>query len=232
MSGGIHARLADIRARIAAAASESGRTPDEVTLVAVAKAFPADAVADAVAAGAADIGESRVQELVAKAEAMTDGVRWHFVGHLQKNKARAVVGLVCVVHSLDRMSLAQEIAKRARADGVDQRVLIEVNVAGEDSKHGVAPAEVVAFAAGAASLEGLEVAGLMTIPPEPRRPEDSRRHFATLRELRDEVTAQLPAATSLSMGMSRDFEVAIQEGATLVRIGEAIFGSRTNQSRL
>lgn len=223
MSGSIAPRVEQVRERIAAAASDAGRDPGEVTLVAVAKTFGADAVVEAAEAGVSDIGESRVQELTDKAAVVGDRVRWHFVGHLQTNKVKAVVGVAGLIHSLDRLPLAERISARAQASGLSQRVLVQVNVAGEDSKHGVAPEEAPALAEQAAALPGLEVAGLMTIPPAAT---DPRVHFAALRELRDRLTKVLPGATELSMGMSADFEVAVAEGATLVRVGEAIFGPR------
>ena len=221
----VAANVAAVRARIAGAAARSGRRAEDVLLVAVSKTFPPDAIEQAIAAGLTDLGENRAQELVRKA-ALIDGVRWHFVGHLQTNKVRHVVGVASLVHSVDRASVAREIGKRARALGAVQDVLIEVNVAGEASKHGVRPADLRVLAEELETIEGVRLRGLMTIPPLPESPESSRPHLRRLAELRDQVSEVSPAATELSMGMTRDLEAAVEEGATIVRVGEAIFGRR------
>jgi pyridoxal phosphate enzyme (YggS family) len=219
-------RLDEVRDRIAGAAAEAGRDPTGVTLVAVSKGFGADVIVEAVEAGVSDLGENRAQELEAKVGFVTRPVRWHFVGRLQRNKVRTVVGACALIHSVDRPRLADAIARRARADGLVQDVLVEVNVSGEVVKGGVAAEDAVAFVEGVAALEGVRVRGLMTIPPWPKRPEDSTPHYRRLREVRDRLVRVVPEAAELSMGMSRDFEVAIREGATIVRVGEAIFGTR------
>ena len=220
-------RYEDVGGRISAAAASSGRRYSDITLVAVAKTFPAAAVNEVLEAGATDVGENRVQELTAKAELVSAPVTWHFVGHLQTNKVRDVVGLVALVHSVDRSSVAAEIAKRARAAGIRQRVLVEVNIASEETKHGLTPSHLRPFVEEMAKLEGIEVCGLMAIPPLSESPEGSRPHFDALRVLRDEIAETVPTVRELSMGMSRDLEVAVEEGATIVRVGEAIFGSRS-----
>lgn len=220
-------RLEEVRGRIAAAARRASRSPDEVTLVAVTKSFPADVVVAALDAGATDIGENRAQELKEKAIAVPRDVRWHFIGHLQTNKARNVVGIAHLIHSVDRYGLAEEIGRRARSSAHPQDVLIEVNVSGEPTKHGVEPAQAIALAERVAALDGVRVRGLMTMAPLAEDPERSRPYFADLRELGERVTSSLPDAAGLSMGMTRDFEIAVEEGATLVRVGEAIFGPRT-----
>ncbi|MDP9069055.1 MAG: YggS family pyridoxal phosphate-dependent enzyme [Actinomycetota bacterium] len=222
-------RYEEVRARVAAAAERGGRSGDEVTLVAVSKGFPGDVVAEAVRAGAVHLGENRVQELREKAIAFPTGVRWHFIGHLQTNKARQVVGVASLIHSVDRLALADELARRARIRGVAQDVLIEVNVSGEATKHGIEPAAAPALAEQVAALDPLVVRGFMTMAPLSPEPEESRPYFAELRELRDRVEAVVPSATELSMGMTRDFEVGVEEGATLVRVGEAIFGPRARR---
>ena len=223
----VSTRLAQVRQRMEAAALRVARPPEEVRLVAVSKSFPAHAVMAAVEAGAIDLGENRAQELKEKAIAVTREVRWHFIGHLQTNKARQVVGVASLVHSVDRYALAEEIARRARTAGAVQDVLIEVNVSGEATKHGVEPTRAVALATEVADLEGIRVRGLMTMAPFTEDAERSRLYFADLRELGHALRSSIPDATELSMGMTRDFEVAIEEGATLVRVGEAIFGPRT-----
>ncbi len=194
--------------------------------MAVSKSFSADAVLACVEAGATDLGENRAQELKEKAIAIPSEVRWHFIGHLQTNKARHVVGVATLVHSVDRYALAEEVARRARSQGMMQEVLIEVNVSGEPTKHGIEPARAVALAEEVSELDGVRVRGLMTMAPFTDDPERSRPYFADLRQLGERLREALPDATELSMGMTRDFEVAVEEGATLVRIGEAIFGPR------
>lgn len=212
--------------RIEAAALRAGRSSDEITLVAVAKTFPADVVLAAIAAGITDIGENRAQELKEKVAVLGDRARWHFVGHLQTNKVRNVIGRTHLVHSVDRFGVAEAISRRALSLGTEQAILIEVNVGGETSKHGVAPPRAVALAEEVDRLEGVAVKGLMTIPPATTDPDGSRVYFKDLSALRDELATRIPAATELSMGMTRDFEVAVEEGATIVRVGEAIFGPR------
>ena len=222
----IAASVAAIHERIADACRAAGRDPTGVTLVAVAKTFPADAIQAALAAGVVDIGENRAQELKQKAAVLSDHrIRWHFVGPLQTNKVRSVVGTATLIHSVDRPGLAAAIGRRAATLGLIQDVLVEVNVAGEPTKAGVEPARARPFATECAALEGLRVRGLMAIPPR-GTPEEVRHHFRALAGLRDEVVQDVPDATELSMGMTEDFELAIGEGATFVRIGRAIFGPR------
>ena len=223
-------RLAEVNERIAAAATRAGRHPAQVHLIAVSKGFPVDAVVEAYRAGATHLGENRAQELKEKALAVTVPVHWHFIGHLQTNKARHVVGTARLIHSVDRFGLAEELARRARAQHVGQEVLVEVNVSGEASKHGVEPAKALSLAEEIDALDGLKVRGLMTMAPLADNAEASRPVFRELRELGERLGQVLPDADQLSMGMSRDFEVAIEEGATLVRVGEAIFGPRRPRS--
>lgn len=220
-------RWAEVVTRVERAAERSGRDPADVVVIAVAKTFPADAVAEAIAAGATDIGENRAQELRDKMAVLGDRARWHFVGPLQTNKVRTLAGRVALVHSVDRFGLGEAIARRAAGIGTTQDVLIEVNLGGESSKAGVEPPRAVALAAEVDSLDGIAVRGLMAIPPSAPDPEQTRTYFKELAALRDEVVEGVPTATGLSMGMTRDFEVAIEEGATWVRVGEAIFGPRT-----
>ncbi len=213
--------LQQVRERIAAACDRAGRTPDDVTVIAISKGFPAAFVEDAVRAGVADIGENRVQEAQSKFEELSGrGVnpRWHLVGHLQTNKVRTVLALFDIIHSVDSLRLAQVIDRQATTT---VPVLIEVNVAGEATKYGFAPGEVAAAREKIASLPRLEVEGLMTVAPMVSDPQDVRSVFRRLRELRDALGLR-----HLSMGMTDDFEVAVEEGATMVRIGRAIFGPR------
>ena len=219
--------LAAVSASIGAACERSGRSPSDVTLVAVAKTFPADRVIEAIDAGCRHIGENRAQELKEKSAVVGERATWHFIGPLQTNKVRQVVGVAALIHSVDRFGLGEAIARRARSIGIVQDVLVEVNIAGEPSKAGVEPPQARALAAELDALDGLRVTGLMTIPPRSDDPAATRGYFSQLTELRDEVLSVVDTATQLSMGMSGDFEIAIEEGATLVRVGRAIFGPRS-----
>ena len=227
--------LTEVRRRIAAAAARAGRDPAAVGLVAVTKDVPLDAVAAAVASGVTDIGENRYQEARSKIAALAGRpVRWHFIGHLQRNKVKYVVECFNIIHSLDSLELAVEIDRRAQATSGAGRVpvLVEVNVGGEATKFGVAPEGAVELVLRAAALPGLDVQGLMTIAPQAGDPEAARLHFRRLRLLAAAVPgAGGPVLRHLSMGMSDDFEVAVEEGATLVRVGRAIFGAREGLGR-
>ena len=214
-------QLARVRERMAAACRRAGRSPDEVTLVGVSKGVPAQRVAEAHAAGLQDMGENRVQEAADKIEALAaQGVRprWHLVGHLQTNKTKTIAGLFVILHSVDSVRLAQALSRRAREP---LPILLEVNVAQEASKFGFTPQEVASALRSIVDLPNLDVRGLMTIAPQTDQPESVRPVFQRLRELRDELGLR-----ELSMGMTNDFEVAIEEGATMVRVGRAIFGER------
>ena len=213
--------LARVRERVAAACRRAGRSPDEVTLVGVSKGFPAEAAAEAFAAGLRDLGENRVQEAAPKIEALAaQGVRprWHLVGHLQTNKVKTAVELFAIIQSVDSVRLAQALSRRAR-EAVP--ILLEVNVAQEASKFGFAPQEVATALPTITALPNLEVRGLMVVAPLADNPEAVRPVLRCLRELRDALGLR-----ELSMGMTDDFEVAIEEGSTIVRIGRAIFGPR------
>lgn len=224
---GVAESVSQVKAGIDAACRRIGRDPAGVTLVAVAKTFPADAIQAAVEAGVADIGENRAQELKQKAQVLSSSpIRWHFVGPLQSNKVRHVVGTATLIHSVDRLGLAEAIARRASALGMVQDVLIEVNLAGEASKAGVDPRAVVSFAEEVASLGGIAVRGLMAIPPQEPDETAARGHFRALASLRDQALERVAGAGELSMGMSHDYLIAIEEGATIVRVGTAIFGPR------
>lgn len=227
----IAGRVADVRERIARAATRARRRPEEVTLVAVSKTFPAESVRAAFAAGCRDFGENRVQEAEAKLAATEDlraaGLRWHLVGHLQSNKARKAVALFDRIHSLHDVELGLRLDRIGAETGRPLRVLIEVDLAGEATKHGLPEAELTGALETLRGRPGLSVEGLMALPPYAGDPEQSRPYFRRLRELRDRaLAAGLLAGSDLSMGMSHDLEVAIEEGATLVRVGAAIFGER------
>ncbi|MBM3267382.1 MAG: YggS family pyridoxal phosphate-dependent enzyme [Candidatus Sericytochromatia bacterium] len=216
--------IRSVRARIAEAARRAGRDPAGVGLVAVTKGVTADRVRVAAAAGISCIGENRVQEALGKAAALADlDLEWHMVGHLQRNKVAAALGLFDVIQSVDSTALLEEISGRARALGRRQRVLLQVNVARDPRKHGFEPDRLAAAVEIAGDLPGVQVEGLMTIPAQDADPDKTRATFRALRELRDRVA---PGLAELSMGMTGDFEVAVEEGATLVRVGTGIFGSR------
>jgi PLP dependent protein len=224
-------RLAEVQARIAAAAERSGRRPADVQLIGVTKTHPPAMARAAVAAGLVDLAENRVQELVDKMPEVP-GARWHLVGRLQRNKVKDVVGRHVLVHSLDRRSLADALARRARAANLVQRVLVQVNVGDDPAKGGCQVDETLALVAYARDLPHLTVEGLMTIPPMPPPEADpseaARPHFAVLRALRDDARERFPEVIHLSMGMSADLEAAVAEGATMVRIGTALFGPRAH----
>lgn len=217
--------------RITAAAKRAGRDPSTVRLVVVTKTVDHDRIREAVAAGAGILGENRVQEAKGKIEALGKIARWHLIGHLQTNKAKYAVKLFDLIHSVDTIELAKELDRQAAKIGKAQDILIEVNIAGEASKAGMAVKGAPALVAEAAKLRNIAVKGLMTMPPYSENPEDSRPYFSVLRELAETIAKEhISNATmqELSMGMSGDFEVAIEEGATLVRVGTAIFGERNS----
>ena len=215
----IAANVAAVRGRIAAAAARAGRDAGSVQLIAVAKTKPAELVREAVAAGVGDIGENYVQEALAKRAAVAGAARWHLIGHLQRNKAARALELFDLIHTIDGAALGETVARHAAERGTPARVLIEVNLGGEASKHGVAPGALPELLARLRDPH-LSVEGLMAVPP-PEPPAAARSYFRQLRALRDDTGLR-----ELSMGMSDDFEIAIEEGATMVRVGRAIFGAR------
>ena len=223
-------RLSEVRARIDAAARGAGRDPSSVRLVAVSKTFPIDAVREAHAAGQRDFGENRVQEALEKIQTSKDlDVRWHLLGHLQANKARKAGAAFAMIQSVDSVELLRKLDTAATESGRTPELLIQVDLAREATKFGARPDQVPSILDAAAMCRAARVVGLMTIPPIPDMPEDARPWFRQLRDLRDGwIAAGTPQVLlrDLSMGMSADFEVAIQEGATIVRVGTAIFGSR------
>jgi PLP dependent protein len=225
--------IAEVRGRIAAAARRAGRNPDEITLMGVTKTFPAEHVREAYAAGLRVFGENRVQEFAGKADALRDlrDVEWHLIGHLQANKAAKAAELFDAVDSVDSARIAEKLNGFAESAGKTLSILIEINVGGEKAKSGVAPGsdELEQILRGGPRWGNLRIGGLMTVPPYTEDLEGSRVYFRQLRQIRDSMTARKLAqigTSVLSMGMSHDFEVAIEEGATCVRVGTAIFGER------
>ena len=230
MTSATSQRLDEVRARIAAAARLAGRDPASVRLIAVSKTVPLPLIREAWAAGQRDFGENRVQEGLQKISETADlEIRWHLLGHLQTNKARKAGPAFAMIHGIDTVELIEKLDTIADESGRAPELLIQVDLAGEATKHGASPDEVPRLLDAAALCRAARVVGLMTLPPIPESPEDARPYFRRLRELRDGwLDSGVPAAMlrELSMGMSGDFEVAVQEGATMVRVGTAIFGSR------
>jgi len=229
-SSEVAGNLAEVRERIGAACERAGRDPASVKLVAVTKTVPVERIRQGIEAGIDILGENYIQEAKRKKEALAGlTVSWHCIGHLQTNKARAAVECCDWIETLDREALAIELNRRAESAGRRVPVLIEINIGGEETKSGVSPAELSSFFKLASSFEWLDVRGLMALPPFFDQPERARPYFRRMRALLDMLREKFPRPeklSELSMGMSGDFEVAIEEGATLVRIGTAIFGSR------
>jgi PLP dependent protein len=230
--GSIAENLERVREQIARAAAKAGRTLDDVDLVAISKTHDAEKVREAIEAGQHLFGESKVQEARAKIPELPSNLRWHFVGHLQKNKIRHALPLFELIHSVDSLALAQDMNRIAEEDGLHPRALLEVNVAGEGSKFGFQPEKLRAEMESLLALSRLSILGLMCIPPIAEEAEASRKYFVALRELRDRVQTEFHVdLAQLSMGMTQDYAVAVEEGATLVRVGTAIFGERSKPKR-
>src|SRR5438876_2852409 len=225
--------LERVRKQIVAASKKSGRNVDDLELIAISKTHDAVKVREAVEAGQTLFGESRVQEARVKIPELPSNLRWHFVGHLQKNKIRHALPLFELIHSVDSLALAEDINRIAEEEGLHPRVLLEVNVAGEGSKFGFSPEKLRDQMEGLLALPRLSILGLMTIPPLAEEAEASRKYFVQLRELRDRLQTEFRVdLAQLSMGMTQDFWIAVEEGATLVRVGTAIFGERSRKKQL
>lgn len=222
--------IAAVRERIDAAAKRAGRDPEEIKLIAVSKTMPVEMLKEAYDAGQRDFGENRVQELVPKMEELPADIRWHLIGQLQKNKVKYISGKTELIHSVDSIGLAQFIDKEAKKRGVVSDILLEVNIAGEESKSGFKPEEVLDAAEQISALDGVRIRGLMTVAPLVANAEDNRIYFRNLKHLYIDMqnkNMDNSMVDTLSMGMSGDFEVAVEEGATMVRVGTAIFGKRS-----
>lgn len=223
----IHDNLIFVKSKITEAAERVHREPEEVELIAVSKTFSTAVIREAVDAGHRLYGENRVQELLGKIADLPSNLRWHLIGHLQSNKVRKVLSVVEAIHSVDSLDLARDINRVAEELGLYPRVYLEVNVAKEATKHGFAPAQLESDLEDLLALDRLEIHGFMCVPPISAEPEDSRKYFVLLRELRDRMAGLAGVPFSgLSMGMSSDYTIAVEEGATLVRVGSAIFGGR------
>jgi pyridoxal phosphate enzyme (YggS family) len=221
-------RLRAVRERVAAAAERAGRNPEEITLVAVTKSHPPEAVAALLSLGQTSFGENRVQEALAKIEALGGRGEWHFIGHLQRNKAAQIVGRMVLIHSVDSVRLIEELEKQAAKKQIEQRILLELNVAREANKTGAAPEDLPVLLEALASAPHLRAEGLMTMAPYSDDPEKARPYFVNLHEIL-RAAPKLPhfSPRHLSMGMSGDYEVAIEEGSTIIRVGTAILGERS-----
>jgi len=223
-------RLEEVTASIDEAAAKADRQPEEIRLIAVSKTHPPETLREVYQAGQRAFGESRVQELTSKVTMLPSDIEWHFIGHLQKNKIRKMVHGVSLIHSIDSPELAADLDRVADEEGLFPRVLLQVNVSGEPSKYGFSPESLRENLERLLELKRIEIMGLMTLAPYSDEPEDSRPHFARLRELAQEIEKEfrLPLP-ELSMGMSGDYRIGIEEGATLVRVGSAIFGPRSKK---
>ena len=224
--GNIAANIKGIIHKIKLAAERVGRKEESVELVAVTKTVDVSKIKEAIRAGIKIIGENRVQEAREKFKDIGKEVEWHLIGHLQTNKVKYIFDIFSLIHSVDSLSLAEEIQKRAENKGLETDILIEVNLSGEKTKFGILPEKAINFVKDISRFKNINIMGLMTIPPFSESPEDSRKYFKMLRMLRDDIQREGIEMKELSMGMSNDFEAAVEEGATMVRIGTAIFGER------
>lgn len=225
----IQQNLNTVREKIKAAAERAGRNPEEITLIAVSKTKPLPMLQAAYDAGQRVFGENKVQEICEKYPAMPQDIAWHMIGHLQTNKVRSVIGKTAMIHSVDSIKLAAEIQKEAQKHSVICDVLIEVNIAGEDSKYGFSAKDVPAFAEELAKLPNLRLRGLMTVAPFTENPEENRKYFRQMKQLSVDINKKNIdniCMDTLSMGMTGDYEIAVEEGATMVRVGTGIFGER------
>jgi len=225
----INKNLEHINKAILAAATKSGRDIADITLVGVTKSIDVNRISQLISEGVTQLGENRVQDFLPKHDALVShALTWHFIGHLQRNKVKFIIDKVSMIHSVDSLALAIEIDKRASQKGLTMDILLEVNIANEDSKHGVTPHDTVYLADEISKLESVKLKGLMCIAPFVDNPEDNRIHFSKMRELLLDINMQHPHnhLTELSMGMSGDYEVAIEEGSTMVRIGTALVGDK------
>ena len=218
-----------VKKNIEEACDTAGRSPQEVTLIAVSKTKPVEMLKEAYDAGARVFGENKVQEIVDKYDQMPSDVQWHMIGHLQRNKVKYIVDKVCLIHSVDSYRLAEEINIQAKKKNITVPILVEVNIAEESSKFGIHAEDAIALVEQIAQLENVRIKGLMTIAPFVENPEDNRQYFRNIRQLSVDIAAKNIDNVSmdiLSMGMTNDYEVAIEEGATMVRVGTGIFGAR------
>ncbi len=229
MNSSIEQNIIDVKKRINEAALKSGRNPDEILLLAVSKTIDVPKIKEAVNCGLNSLGENRVQEIMEKYEPMGEGINWHLIGHLQTNKVKYIIDKVCLIHSVESLKLAEEINKRAEKAGVVMDILVEVNMADEESKFGIKPKDCENFIRQLSLLKNINVKGLMTVAPFTENPEENRIYFKEMKKLLIDINNKKIDninMTELSMGMTGDYCVAIEEGATIVRVGTGIFGER------
>ncbi len=229
MNSSIEQNIIDVKKRINEAALKSGRNPDEIFLLAVSKTIDVPKIKEAVNCGLNSLGENRVQEIMEKYEPMGEGINWHLIGHLQTNKVKYIIDKVCLIHSVESLKLAEEINKRAEKAGVVMDILVEVNMADEESKFGIKPKDCENFIRQLSLLKNINVKGLMTVAPFTENPEENRIYFKEMKKLLIDINNKKIDninMTELSMGMTGDYCVAIEEGATIVRVGTGIFGER------
>ena len=225
----VEKNISEVKKRISEAAKAAGRNENEVTLIAVSKTKPVEMIKEAYDTGIRDFGENKVQEIMEKYPLLPSDIRWHLIGHLQTNKVKYIIDKVCMIHSVDSLKLAEEISRQAVKHNVTVDILIEVNVAGEDTKFGVKPEDTVDLCRSISTLPGIRIRGLMTVAPIISDPEENRPVFCALRQLFVDIDGKNidnVCMDCLSMGMSGDYTVAIEEGATFVRVGTSIFGQR------
>lgn len=229
MNSSIEQNIIDVKKKINEAALKSGRNPDEILLLAVSKTIDVPKIKEAVNCGLNSLGENRVQEIMEKYEPMGEGINWHLIGHLQTNKVKYIIDKVCLIHSVESLKLAEEINKRAEKAGVVMDILVEVNMADEESKFGIKPKDCENFIRQLSLLKNINVKGLMTVAPFTENPEENRIYFKEMKKLLIDINNKKIDninMTELSMGMTGDYCVAIEEGATIVRVGTGIFGER------
>ena len=225
----IRENISEVKEKIRAACEKSGRSPEDVTLIAVSKTKPVSAIREAYEAGIRDFGENKVQELMEKIPALPSDIRWHMIGHLKRNKVKYLIGRVALIHSVDSLRLAEEISRESLRKGVETDLLMEVNIAGEESKYGVVPSDAALLAESIAALPAVRLKGLMTVAPYVESPEKNRLYFQKLRELSVDISRKNIDNVNmnvLSMGMTGDYGIAVEEGAVYVRVGTGIFGER------
>ena len=225
----IRENISEVKEKIRAACEKSGHSPEDVTLIAVSKTKPVSAIREAYEAGIRDFGENKVQELMEKIPALPSDIRWHMIGHLQRNKVKYLIGRVALIHSVDSLRLAEEISRESLRKGVETDLLMEVNIAGEESKYGIVPSDAALLAESIAALPAVRLKGLMTVAPYVESPEKNRLYFQKLRELSVDISRKNIDNVSmnvLSMGMTGDYGIAVEEGAVYVRVGTGIFGER------
>ena len=230
----VQENLSKVEEKIKEACIRAGRNPEEVTLIAVSKTKPIEMIEEALACGKREFGENKAQEMKEKHDTLPNDIKWHFIGHLQTNKVKYVVGRACLIHSVDSYHLAEAIEAESAKKNVISHILIEVNVAQEESKYGICEEDTLELVSEVSKLPHIKIDGLMTIAPFVKNPEDNRKIFSKLHKLAVDIAAKNidnVSMSALSMGMTNDYEVAVEEGATYVRVGTAIFGSRVYQSK-